>query len=61
MSEPPSPCVQVCVVDSDGRYCLGCLRTLDEIAAWGSLSAAQKGAVLDALEQRAERLFVEND
>lgn len=59
MSEPSSPCVQVCTVDPDGRYCLGCLRTLDEIAAWGSLNAAQKRAVLDALEQRAEHRFVE--
>lgn len=59
MSELPSPCVQVCTVDPDGRYCLGCLRTLDEIAAWGSLSAARKRAVLDDLEQRAEQGFAE--
>lgn len=58
-NDPPSPCVQVCAVDPDGRYCQGCLRTLDEIAAWGSLNAAQKRAVLDDLERRAEQGLLE--
>jgi predicted Fe-S protein YdhL (DUF1289 family) len=49
--------VQVCALDPDGRYCLGCLRTLDEIAAWSRLDAARKRAVLAELDQRAERLF----
>ena len=30
----PSPCISVCVMDADGSVCLGCFRTLDEIAAW---------------------------
>jgi len=48
----PSPCVSVCVLDADGAYCLGCFRTLDEIAAWSLLDADTKRGVLAALPQR---------
>ena len=50
--EPASPCIDVCVIDAKGELCLGCRRTLDEIAAWPSLTADEKRAVLEALEQR---------
>ena len=52
VTEPPSPCIDVCVIDTDGKYCLGCRRSLDEIAAWPTLSVEEKRAVLKALEQR---------
>ena len=50
--EVPSPCVSVCVVDPAERYCLGCYRTLDEIAAWINLDSAQRLAVWDAIDKR---------
>jgi predicted Fe-S protein YdhL (DUF1289 family) len=40
-----SPCVKVCVMDADQRYCAGCLRTLAEIARWGEMTAAERAAV----------------
>ncbi|MEO7761692.1 MAG: DUF1289 domain-containing protein [Casimicrobiaceae bacterium] len=52
MDEIPSPCVSICAVDPDGGYCLGCYRTLDEIADWISLDSAQRLAVWDAIGQR---------
>ena len=48
----PSPCISVCVLDADGALCLGCFRTLDEIAAWSLLDADTKRGVLAALPQR---------
>jgi hypothetical protein len=46
----------VCVLDADGALCLGCFRTLDEIAAWSLLDADAKRGVLAALpERRASR------
>ncbi len=48
----PSPCISVCVMDADGVICLGCFRTLDEIAAWSLLDTAAKRRVLDALPAR---------
>ncbi len=48
----PSPCVSVCVLDANGVLCLGCFRTLDEIAAWNRLDADAKRGVLAALPER---------
>jgi uncharacterized protein len=47
-----SPCVGVCIVDDDTGLCEGCLRTLDEVAVWGSSSAEQRSAILTAIERR---------
>ncbi|MEO8156508.1 MAG: DUF1289 domain-containing protein [Betaproteobacteria bacterium] len=50
--EPASPCVNVCQMNPYNGLCRGCLRTLDEIAGWLELSAAEKLAVLKSLEER---------
>jgi predicted Fe-S protein YdhL (DUF1289 family) len=50
--EVASPCIEVCRVDPDTKLCEGCLRTLDEIAAWGSMSPAAKRATLARIEER---------
>jgi len=47
-----SPCTKVCVMDADNRYCLGCKRTLGEIARWGEMNDAERGAVLAQLPAR---------
>jgi hypothetical protein len=47
-----SPCISVCVLDANGAVCLGCFRTLDEIAGWGLLDADAKRRVLAALPER---------
>jgi hypothetical protein len=47
-----SPCTKVCVMDAEGRYCRGCWRTLDEIAAWPAMSVEEQHAVAARLEGR---------
>jgi len=47
-----SPCIGVCVIDEASGLCEGCLRTLHEIAIWGSSSAEQRQAVLARIESR---------
>ncbi len=47
-----SPCNDVCRIDENSGRCLGCCRTLDEIARWSTMSDAHKRAVLDALPAR---------
>jgi uncharacterized protein len=49
---PASPCVNVCRMDADTGLCLGCLRTIDEIARWSGATADEKLAILVAIEQR---------
>ncbi|WP_341676876.1 DUF1289 domain-containing protein [Niveibacterium sp. SC-1] len=47
MSEAPvSPCCGVCRLDAEGRLCLGCLRSLEEIAAWSSGDAVTRSEIL---------------
>ena len=51
-SRVPSPCISVCEMDNATGLCAGCLRTLDEIAAWSVLDDDEKRAVLARLPQR---------
>lgn len=55
VQDPPSPCIDVCRMNPETKLCEGCLRTLDEIAAWASLTPAQKRAVLERLASRRKR------
>jgi len=48
----PSPCINVCRMDAASGWCAGCLRTIDEIAAWGAMADDDKRAVWRLLEQR---------
>lgn len=47
---PVSPCMNICVLDAS-RTCIGCLRTLDEIARWGRMSAAEQWQVIARLDR----------
>ncbi len=47
-----SPCTGVCRIDPGDGLCLGCRRTLEEIADWPMLDNEGKRAVLKALEGR---------
>jgi hypothetical protein len=51
-----SPCIKICQIDQASRMCTGCLRTLDEIAAWASYSDAERQRVLDDLAARSAHL-----
>jgi predicted Fe-S protein YdhL (DUF1289 family) len=52
MSGPPSPCVSICRLDDATGYCVGCLRTIDEIRDWIIMMPAEREAVLKQLDQR---------
>ncbi len=48
----PSPCISVCRMDDATGWCAGCLRTLDEIAAWTLLDDEEKREVWVDLGRR---------
>jgi len=48
----PSPCVSICRMNPQTELCEGCLRTLDEIAAWGRMDDATRREVWVAIGQR---------
>lgn len=51
-----TPCTQVCTVDGASGLCLGCLRTLGEIAEWSRLTDVRRAAIMAELPSRRERL-----
>jgi len=51
-----SPCVKVCIMDPERDVCMGCARTLEEIARWAVMTDAERAGVMDALAARRARL-----
>lgn len=47
-----TPCINVCVIDPLSALCVGCGRTMAEIAAWTTMSEAERLAVMAGLGQR---------
>ncbi len=52
----PSPCINVCKMLTNPPWCEGCLRSLDEIAAWGQMGNDQRQAVWLRLAARRAAL-----
>ena len=49
-----SPCVNICRLDAQG-LCIGCRRTLGEIAEWSQASDQRRLEILSALKTRTVR------
>ena len=47
-----SPCTKVCVMDAENRYCLGCKRTLGEVARWSEMTDAERATIMAQLPAR---------
>ncbi len=52
----PSPCINVCEMDKASGLCRGCMRTIDEIVAWGSAGDDYKRAVWKEIRRRESEL-----
>jgi predicted Fe-S protein YdhL (DUF1289 family) len=53
-SPVPSPCISLCRMDEARGLCQGCLRSIDEIIAWGRADEAYKRGVWLAIAERAK-------
>lgn len=47
-----TPCVKICTLDARSGLCLGCGRTIDEIARWTAMSSAERSRVIGELPGR---------
>jgi predicted Fe-S protein YdhL (DUF1289 family) len=54
--EIASPCVNICVIHPQSGICVGCHRTLDEIAGWSGMSDAERSDLSANLPDRAPLL-----
>jgi len=44
-----SPCIGVCQLDGRTQACIGCGRTIAEIAAWADLDESERRAIIARL------------
>lgn len=51
-----SPCVSVCTMDRTTGLCIGCLRTIQEIGAWRTMTMAEKRVTVAACADRAKSI-----
>ena len=60
MDEPrapiATPCIKVCVIDGESGLCLGCQRSLPEVASWSRLTDAERAEIMGALSERRPRI-----
>lgn len=54
--EIESPCQKICMIHPGARICIGCHRTIEEIAGWSRFEPAERARVLAELPGRADRL-----
>ncbi|PRX37951.1 hypothetical protein SAMN05216257_10579 [Meinhardsimonia xiamenensis] len=54
--EVESPCVKVCVIHPEARLCVGCLRSIEEIARWSAMTPDERRQVIGELPARAGRI-----
>jgi uncharacterized protein len=47
-----TPCIAICIIDPKTGLCLGCGRTLPEIARWHRIENAERLAVMAQLSAR---------
>jgi predicted Fe-S protein YdhL (DUF1289 family) len=47
-----TPCIAVCIIDPRTSLCLGCGRTLPEIARWHRIEDAERLAIMALLPTR---------
>ena len=47
-----TPCIAVCIMDPGTSLCLGCGRTLPEIARWHRMDTAERQVVMSQLAGR---------
>lgn len=50
-----SPCKNICVLDQDNGYCIGCFRTIEEISKWQMLSYIDKERIIEQCKVREEQ------
>ena len=47
-----TPCIAVCFIDPKTDLCLGCGRTLPEIARWSKMDSAERISLMEILPKR---------
>lgn len=55
--EVDSPCIKLCVMHPTANLCMGCFRTVEEIADWSAMDPETRKSLMRELPSR-EKLIV---
>ena len=55
-AEVDSPCIKICVIHPEERICVGCYRSIEEIATWSRLTPGERRAIMADLPARLPKL-----
>jgi predicted Fe-S protein YdhL (DUF1289 family) len=55
-AEIDSPCIKICVIHPEERLCVGCYRSIEEIATWSRLAPEARRTIMADLPARAPKL-----
>ena len=55
MSETESPCIGLCLLSDDRKFCVGCYRTREEIVKWVKYSDKERSNIIGRLATRKNR------
>lgn len=55
MTDPESPCVGICRLNAES-YCLGCGRSISEIAEWPRASRFRRAVIVEQSKARLKTL-----
>ncbi len=52
-----SPCVSICALD-ENDICVGCHRSGQEIAGWGSKTEQEKAEIMERVREREKSAYI---
>lgn len=47
-----SPCISLCALDATGEYCIGCMRTQEEIFSWMTFTQDERNRIIEEVKIR---------
>ena len=47
-----SPCKSICIMDTKSDMCVGCKRTINEIARWPMMNDDERRTIVESLKAR---------
>lgn len=52
MIDYSSPCKSICAIDETGAYCIGCMRTKEEIFSWMTFTQEERDRIMEEVKTR---------
>jgi len=51
-----SPCIEVCKMDIENNYCLGCGRSINQLTNWTNYTEKEKNEIINNLKKMSTKI-----